>query len=136
MERNISPYFKILMFRVTIAKDEKSKCKTDATIKIGVNGKTKITSEEGEGPIDALNKASRKALAGFFPKLNLKLVDFKVGIAEGKGTDAIVRVLIKSKVKEEILETEGVSNDVVEASWKALEESYHYALHTLLQKEK
>ncbi|OGP60855.1 MAG: citramalate synthase, partial [Deltaproteobacteria bacterium RBG_13_49_15] len=119
------PLFELESFRVTIEKDKEQPCSAHATIKISVNGQKEITAAEGNGPVSALDNALRKALNKFFPDLNtMRLVDFKVRVIDGRdGTASRVRVLIDSKDQDQIWSTIGVSTDIIEASWKALEES-------------
>ena len=87
--------------------------------------------EVGNGPVNALDKALRKSLMGFYPALeDLELTDFKVRILSSeKGTDAIVRVLIETKdQKGSIWTTVGVSTNIIDASYNALRESLIYKL--------
>ena len=99
-------------------------------IKIRVGDETEITSAEGDGPVSALDNALRKALSTIYPSINdLHLVDFKVRVIDGSdGTDARVRVLIESRDTKNIFTTVGVSEDIIEASWQALEDSFQYKL--------
>jgi len=101
-----------------------------ASIKISVGDEQEVTSAEGNGPINALDNALRKALTKFYPQLNeMHLVDFKVRIVEGsEGTAAMVKVLLDSKDEEEVWSTIGVSDNVIEASWHALVDSVQYKL--------
>lgn len=124
------PMFELISFRVTIEKDKRRRCSSHAMIKIAVNDKEEITAAEGDGPVSALDNALRKALVCFYPELNLMhLVDFKVRVMEGRdGTSARVRVLIDSRDEDSIWSTIGVSRDIIEASWQALEDSFHYKL--------
>lgn len=101
-----------------------------AIIKINVDGKTEMTAAEGNGPVNALDKALRKALEVFYPSLkSVSLVDFKVRVVDTKdATAAKVRVLIESTDGEEYWSTVGVSTDIIEASWLALVDSLEYKL--------
>ena len=99
-------------------------------IKIKVDGTEEITAAEGHGPISSLDNALRKALSNFFPDLSdMGLVDFKVRVMDGqKGTAAKVRVFIESRDYDNIWTTVGVSEDIIEASWQALADSFQYKL--------
>ncbi len=122
--------FGLESFRVTIEKNKNEPCTSHATIKISVDDKEEITAAEGQGPVSALDNALRKALGKFFPDLDtMGLVDFKVRVINGaEGTAARVRVLIESRDRDDIWSTIGVSEDIIEASWRALEDSFQYKL--------
>jgi 2-isopropylmalate synthase len=124
------PLFELKSFRVHIEKDADRPCTAHATIKISVGGKEEITAAEGEGPVSALDNALRKALDKFYPELaGMRLIDFKVRVIDGrKGTAARVRVTIESRDHDDIWNTVGVSEDIIEASWHALAESVQYKL--------
>ena len=124
------PYFELESFRVVVEKDKERPCYSHAMIKIRVGNKTEITSAEGEGPVSALDNALRKALTTIYPQIDdLHLVDFKVRVIDGMdGTDAKVRVLIESRDENNIFSTIGVSEDIIEASWQALADSFQYKL--------
>ncbi len=124
------PRFELESFRVTVEKDKERPCYSYAMIKIRVGDKTEITSAEGDGPVSALDNALRKALSSIYPQINdMHLVDFKVRVIDGKeGTDAKVRVLIESRDENNIFSTIGVSEDIIEASWQALADSFQYKL--------
>jgi len=126
------PHFALESFRVTIEKDKDQPCSAHATIKISVGGKEEITAGEGYGPVSALDNALRKALDKFYPDLDtMRLVDFKVRVIDGtRGTAAKVRVLIESRDQNEIWSTMGVSEDIIEASWQALADSFQFKLAT------
>lgn len=105
---------------------------TVATVKlrVGRRGEIRHEASEGDGPIDALNNALRKAIEPIFPELrDMKLVDYKVRVLNSDaGTAATTRVIIESKDGEEHWSTVGVSENVVEASWIALCDSIEYKL--------
>ncbi|MBW1696146.1 MAG: citramalate synthase [Deltaproteobacteria bacterium] len=124
------PAFELESFRVTIEKDKDRPCTAHATIKISVDGREEITAAEGNGPVSALDNALRKALDKFYPHLSgMRLVDFKVRVIDGReGTAARVRVLIESRDQDNIWNTIGVSEDIIEASWQALADSIQYKL--------
>ncbi|MBF0201166.1 MAG: citramalate synthase [Desulfamplus sp.] len=124
------PHFDLESFRVTVEKDKERPCSAHAMIKIRVGDTVEITAAEGDGPVSALDNALRKALTNIFPELdNMHLVDFKVRVMEGTdGTDAKVRVIISSRDEHNIFNTIGVSEDIIEASWQALADSFQYKL--------
>jgi 2-isopropylmalate synthase len=115
---------------VTIEKNRSGPSTSQATIKISVGGDHEITAAEGEGPVNALDHALRKALNKFFPRIQeMGLVDFKVRVIDGgDGTAAKVSVRIESRDAREIWSTIGVSENIIEASWQALADSVQYKL--------
>jgi 2-isopropylmalate synthase len=124
-------FFDLERFKVSIQKDSLEKdARSEALIKIRVGSETEITAAEGDGPINALDKALRKALEKFYPELSeIHLTDYKVRVLDTQNaTAAKVRVLIETKNGESSWNTVGVSPDVVEASWKALVDSISYHL--------
>ncbi len=122
--------FKLESFRVSIEKNHVGPGTSQATIKISVGDEYEITAAEGDGPVNALDNALRKALTKFFPNIEeMRLVDFKVRVIDGsKGTGAKVRVQIASRDSKDIWTTVGVSENVIEASWQALVDSVQYKL--------
>lgn len=101
-----------------------------AQVKIDVDGKVEITAGEGDGPVNALDQAMRKALELFYPNLSqVHLTDYKVRVLDGKSATASrVRVLIESSDGDAHWATMGVSSDVIEASYLALVDSFEYKL--------
>lgn len=125
------PTFSLQSYRISMEKNRGEQPLAQATIKISVDGEEDITAAESlNGPVNALDNALRKALDNFFPDLDtMRLVDFKVRVLEGRdGTAAKVRVLIESRDHDEIWSTIGVSEDIIEASWHALKDSFQYKL--------
>ena len=122
--------FTLESFRVTIEKNRSGPSTSQATIKISVGDDHEITAAEGDGPVNALDHALRKALTKFFPNIQeMGLVDFKVRVIDGRGgTAAKVRVQIESRDSREIWSTIGVSENIIEASWQALVDSVQYKL--------
>ncbi len=122
--------FELVSFNVIDEKKRTRTSKSLATIKISVGKEQELTAAEGNGPVNALDNALRKALRKFYPQLDeMHLVDFKVRIIEGSdGTAAKVRVLLESRDGEEVWTTIGVSNNIIEASWRALVDSVQYKL--------
>ncbi len=128
------PFFELESFRVAIEKERDLPCRAHAMIKISVGDQNEITAAEGTGPVNALDNALRKALNKFF-RVDLEkmhLVDFKVRVIEGReGTSARVKVFIDSRDQEHVWSTIGVSTDIIEASWQALQDSFEHKLsHT------
>ena len=122
--------FTLESFRVTIEKNLSGSSTSQATIKISVGDDQEITAAEGDGPVNALDNALRKALTKFFPQIEeMGLVDFKVRVIDGShATAAKVRVQIDSRDSREIWSTIGVSENIIEASWQALVDSVQYKL--------
>jgi len=128
--------FTLESFRVTTEKNRLDPTVCQATIKISVGKEEEITAAEGDGPVNALDNALRKALTKFFPQIReMGLVDFKVRVIDGSdGTASKVRVQIESRDSREIWSTIGVSENVIEASWQALVDSFQYKLSRELEK--
>jgi len=114
-------FFEILGYRV-IVEEVSGKIRSEATVKVKVKERISYTVSEGDGPVNALDNALRKALENFYPELNeVTLTDFKVRVINPKrGTAAKVRVFIESKDREGFWVTVGVSENIIEASFKAL----------------
>ncbi|MFH1593419.1 MAG: citramalate synthase [Candidatus Omnitrophota bacterium] len=128
--KRFKEFFTLKDFRVIIEKKVKGKIVSEATIKLKVDGKLEHTASLGDGPVNALDNALRKALKEFYPSLNeMHLTDFKVRVLDEKaGTAAKVRVLIQSQDKTDTWWTIGVSENIIEASWQALVDSVEYKL--------
>ncbi len=111
---------------------------TEATVRLHVGGKEAHTAAMGDGPVNALDLALRKALTQFYPNLeDMELVDYKVRVLTGEhGTGAKVRVLIESRDSESTWGTVGVSVNIIEASWQALVDSINYKLMKDERKQK
>ncbi|QTL99392.1 citramalate synthase [Iocasia frigidifontis] len=107
------------------------KTDSEAVVKLKVKGESVHIVAEGDGPVNALDNALRKALLSFFPSIDvMKLIDYKVRVLNGKdGTAAKVRVLIESSNTEQSWTTIGVSTNIIQASWQALIDSFEYALY-------
>ncbi|MDO8734803.1 MAG: citramalate synthase [Elusimicrobiota bacterium] len=123
-------FFELGGFRVSVEKDIRGHLKSEATIKVYVEGSEELTAAEGDGPVNALDNALRKALDRFYPQLkNVRLSDFKVRIINpSDGTGAKVRVLIQSTDGKDEWSTVGVSENIIEASWQALVDAIEYKL--------
>jgi len=125
-------FFEVLDFHVLAhrpqVKEDLSKS-AQAYIKINVDGKEEINAAEGDGPVNALDEALRKALSRFFPKLNsMRLKDFKVRVLDSGGTASSVRVFIESTDGMHDWGTVGVSTNIIQACFKALVDSIDYML--------
>mgnify|MGYP001604482778 CR=1 FL=1 len=123
-------YFQLEDFRVMVEKKHNGKMISEAVMKLKVDGKMEHTAAAGDGPINALDNALRKALMAFYPSLKeMHLSDFKVRVLDEKaGTAAKVRVLIQSQDSKDSWWTVGVSENIIEASWIALVDSIEYKL--------
>ena len=127
-------FFDFIGFRVIVEKRrEDEEPISEATVKIRVNGVLEVTAAEGIGPVNALDKAIKKALGKFYPEIkDVSLIDYKVRILdEKKGTQAKTRVLIESGDHDSKWGTVGVSENIIEASWQALIDSIEYKLNYL-----
>lgn len=132
---NVPHYFDLESFRVMDERRWNAKGElitlSEATIKLSVKGKRVLTVSEGNGPVNALDKALRKALSGRYPVLkDIKLTDYKVRIlTPGAATAAVTRVMIESRDGEgHVWNTIGVSPNVIDASFNALHDSITYRL--------
>ncbi|HAL86402.1 MAG TPA: citramalate synthase, partial [Deferribacteraceae bacterium] len=125
------PFFDSLNFRVIDEmREEEGSTMAEATVMIEVQGETEHTAATGNGPVNALDNAIRKALSRFYPNLNgMTLADYKVRIlTTGTGTQALTRVLIESKDDTDTWGTVGVAHNIIEASYQALIDSIEYKL--------
>lgn len=125
------PFFKLNHFKIIGEQPYGSEnFSSTAVINITVDGRNEMTAAEGEGPVNALDKAIRKALEVFYPEIKeARLVDYKVRVLDSESaTEAKVRVLIESTDGIENWSTVGVSRDVIQASWIALVDSIEYKL--------
>jgi 2-isopropylmalate synthase len=128
------PYFRVESFRVITddlaADDTPGGVTTEATIKVHVGEDRLIATAEGNGPVNALDRALRDALDGRYPELDrVHLTDYKVRILDTqRGTGAVTRVLLDATDGEESWTTIGVSENIIEASWQALSDSLVYGL--------
>jgi 2-isopropylmalate synthase len=118
-------------FRVNVITTEGSAPVTEAAIKLTVEGATEHVVAEGDGPVNALDTALRKALATAYPRLaEMHLADYKVRVINSaEGTAARVRVVIESRDLNDVWTTVGVSENIIEASWLALVDSVEYKLY-------
>ncbi len=123
-------FFSLEDFKLVVTEPTPNQINSSAMLKIHVGEQTEIVASEGEGPVNALDKALRKALEKFYPQISrVKLKDYKVRVLDSSSaTAAKVRVMIESSDGVETWNTIGVSNDILEASWKALVDSIEYKL--------
>ncbi|MFY9589042.1 MAG: citramalate synthase [Actinomycetota bacterium] len=123
-------YFRLESFRVMIEKREGGEIASEATVKLWARGERHIATAEGNGPVNALDRAMRLALYKFYPALeSIELTDYKVRILdEKKGTGAVTRVLLESSDGTKEWSTIGVSPNIIEASWQALTDAITFGL--------
>ncbi|MEN8193635.1 MAG: citramalate synthase [Bacteroidota bacterium] len=123
-------FFNITYAKVNVMFNDKGDEYSEAVMKVEVNGETEHTAADGHGPVNALDKALRKALIRFYPELDeIHLLDYKVRVlGEGDGTGAKVRVLIESGDHQNEWSTVGVSENIIQASLQALSDSINYKL--------
>ncbi len=123
-------FFRLESFRIIVEKRADGALMTEATIKVHVDGERIIQTAEGNGPVNALDKALRSAIQRKFPHLSsIHLTNYRVRILdEDRGTAAVTRVLLDSSDGQDSWGSVGVSDNVVEASWQALVDSLTYGL--------
>jgi 2-isopropylmalate synthase len=124
------PKWERLSYRVNVEADAGGRPITEATVKIRVDGQIEHTVSEGDGPVNALDGALRKALRPFFPRLDeVHLADYKVRVVNARAESAArVRVVIEWRDGGEVWGTVGVSENIIEASWLALVDAVEYKL--------
>jgi 2-isopropylmalate synthase len=122
--------FERMHYRVNVETSESGTPLTEATVKLLVRNTVEHVVAEGDGPVNALDRALRKAIQPHFPRLaEMQLVDYKVRVINSsEGTAARVRVIIESRDGDDLWSTVGVSENVIEASWLALVDSVEYKL--------
>jgi 2-isopropylmalate synthase len=125
-----TPFFQRIHYRVNVETAGQCEPLTEATIKLRVDGDVQHVVAEGDGPVNALDTALRKALLPAYPNLaKMHLVDYKVRVINStEGTAARVRVVIESADEHDVWSTVGVSENIIEASWLALVDSVEYKL--------
>jgi 2-isopropylmalate synthase len=130
LQPGYQPPFELLDFTVLVQHREERGLSADATIKVRVGDQVLHTAAEGNGPVNALDAALRKALLGVYPHLaDVNLSDYKVRILDSQnGTEATVRVLIDTNNGVKRWSTVGASTNIIEASWQALYDSIEFAL--------
>jgi 2-isopropylmalate synthase len=128
---NLRSFFSVIGFRVIDTKRHEDEMpSSEATVQVKVGGRIEHTAAEGNGPVNALDNALRKALEQFYPHLKeMKLYDYKVRVLPaGKGTASMIRVLIESGDKSGRWGTVGVSDNIIDASYQALVDAIQYKL--------
>lgn len=133
LRRVLKPYkkfFELEGFRALVERRKDGRTLAEATIRVLMDNQEYFTAAQGNGPVNALDSALRKAIEQKYPNLKtMHLADYKVRVLDGKeGTAAKVRVLIESKDKNSEWGTVGVSENIIEASWEALVDSIEYKL--------
>ena len=125
-----TPSFELLKFHVDVERSESGRMVTEASVKLAVDGRIEHVVSEGDGPVNALDGALRKAMEAFYPNIKgMSLIDYKVRVVNAKaGTAARVRVVIESRDGQDMWGTVGVSENIIEASWLALVDSVEYKL--------
>jgi len=124
------PHFERISYHVGVGRDERG-LETEATVKLRIGDQIRHEVAEGDGPVNALDAAMRKALQVSFPNLaEMHLVDYKVRVINSEaGTAAGVRVVIESRDQNDLWGTVGVSENIIEASWIALVDAIEYKLY-------
>ncbi len=124
-----APFFELISYKTLGELPHEGKSST-ATLKVRVGDKVKVSAAEGDGPINALDRALRESLCEFYPVLeSVHLIDYKVRVMDpSDATAATVRVLITSTDGAHVWSTVGLSSDIIEASWRALVDSIEYRL--------
>ena len=122
--------FELLDFTVIVQNRDERGVFADATVKVRIGEQVLHTAAEGNGPVNALDAALRKALLGAYPALgSVRLADYKVRILDGEeGTAAGVRVLVDCEDGHRRWSTVGASTNIIKASWQALADSMEFAL--------
>ncbi len=125
------PHFERLNYHVNVGSEHGKDVTTEATVKIVVKDETRHEVGEGDGPVNALDAALRKALNGSYPALKkMRLVDYKVRVVNSEaGTAARIRVSIESADENDVWGTIGVHENIIEASWMALNDAIEYKLY-------
>jgi len=124
------PSFELKAFKVIVNEPSADGLNSAAMLKINVDGEDEISAAEGDGPVNALDKALRRALERFYPEIReIKLTDYKVRVLDSNQASAAkVRVLIETADQQSSWTTIGVSTDIIDASWRALVDAIEYKL--------
>ena len=124
------PSFELVKYYVTVERRTTGEMVNEATVKLKIGDRVQHVVGEGDGPVNALDAALRKALENIYPAIkDVQLIDYKVRVVNARaGTAARVRVIIESRDKTDIWGTVGVSENIIEASWLALTDSVDYKL--------
>jgi 2-isopropylmalate synthase len=132
-----TPLFRLESWRAIVEKRADGRVETEATIKVWLDGERYVRTAEGNGPVNALDRALRDALVEIHPHLaDIDLVNFKVRILdETKGTGAVTRVLLDASDGTEVWGSIGVSENIIESSWEALVDSLEYGMQVSLRRQ-
>jgi 2-isopropylmalate synthase len=123
------PFFSLEKLRISSEQPRTGEFSAYAYIKILVDNMDEVTAAEGEGPVNAMDRALKKAMEVFYPELtHVRLIDYKVRVLNAEATASQVRVLIESTDGQIVWNTVGVSTDILDASWQALVDSLEYKL--------
>ena len=125
------PHFERIKYHVEVGAERHQEVITEATVKLTVGDQMRHEVGEGDGPVNALDAAMRKALYPFYPRLQeMHLVDYKVRVVNSEaGTAARIRVIVESADESDTWGTVGVSENIIEASWLALYDAIEYKLY-------
>jgi len=128
-----TPFFEVVYTKANVMVDEQGNRYAEAVLKVKVGDETEHTAADGNGPVNALDKALRKAIRRFYPEIStMHLVDYKVRVlGDRNGTGAKVRVLVESGDGDTTWSTVGASHDIIEASLQAISDSINYKIHRL-----
>lgn len=131
------PPFELINFSTIVSRNRKNEMVIEATVKLCVNGQVVHTAADGNGPVNALDNALRKALTPFYPQIAaFDLADYKVRILDGdQGTSATTRVLIDTRNGHQRWSTVGAGTNIIDASWLALVDSVEYGISVAHTKE-
>lgn len=122
-------YFNLISLKVIVDSQNSEDMGASAVIKISVGGREELTAGEGNGPVNAIDEALRRALTRFYPQIaNMRLTDYRVRVLDSKATASSVRVSIESTDGVSVWRTVGVSGDVINASWQAMCDAVEYML--------
>jgi 2-isopropylmalate synthase len=128
-----SKFFMIKYAKMNVMFDDNGTDYCEAVLKVEVDGVEEHTAADGDGPVNALDNALRKAITRFYPEINkVHLIDYKVRVlGDSDGTAAKVRVLIESSDGEQTWSTVGVSENIIKASLQAITDSINFKLFNM-----
>jgi len=129
--KEYKPLFQITYAKINVVVDDNGMEYSEAVLKVEVEGEIEHTASDGDGPVNALDNALKKALMRFYPEIaNIHLVDYKVRVLGEKiGTGAKVRVLVESGDGNDTWSTVGLSFNIIKASQQALSDALNYWIH-------
>ncbi len=128
--RTYKPFFETIGYSITVQRHAETGPDVEATVKVRVGGRLFHTAADGDGPVNAMDRALRKGLEDPYPEIReMRLCDYKVRVIDGReGTASRVRVLITTEGQSGYWTTVGVSDNILDASWLALSDSLEYGL--------